>query len=311
MDFDIIIVGGSFAGQAAAIQLGRARRRVLLLDAGQPRNRFARASHGFLGQDGYAPAAIMATAKLQLAKYGTVEQRAGRAVEVHAIEGGFQLLTEDAQTIRASRLILATGVKDSLPGIPGMQERWGSSVLHCPYCHGFELNQQPLGVLASSELAMHQAMLVPDWGPTTLFTQAAFTPNAEQEAQLIARGVQIEKTPIAELLGSKSGLEAVRLQDGRIVAISGLFVAPKTELASDLAIQLGCKLTAGPTGAFIAVDPMQHTSVPGVFAAGDAASPMANATIAAAAGVMAAGGAHHSLIYGLAEQAGASSEKAA
>ncbi|WP_020697638.1 NAD(P)/FAD-dependent oxidoreductase [Reyranella massiliensis] len=303
MDFEIIIIGGSFAGQAAALQLARARRRVLLIDGGQPRNRFAQSSHGFLGQDGQAPSAIIATAKKQLAKYRTVEHCEGRATKARAVHDGFRVLLGDGSEVTSSRIILATGVRDALPDISGVKDRWGSSVLHCPYCHGYELNERPVGVLASSEIAFHQAMLVPDWGPTTLFTQGIFTPTPEQEAQLVARGVTIEPTPIAELLGTSPALEAVRLSDGRTVAISGLFIAPRTELTSDLAAQLGCKLEAGPLGPFIDVDLRQQSSVPGVFAAGDVASPIANATMAAAAGAMAAGSAHHSLIYGAGEHA--------
>lgn len=299
MDFDIIIVGGSFAGQAAALQLGRARRRVLLIDAGQPRNRFAQSSHGFLGQDGRAPAAIMTEARRQLTSYHTVELLEARATEARLISGGFQLSLSSDRDITGRQLILATGARDILPALPGIEERWGISVLHCPYCHGYELNQQPLGVLASSELAVHQAMLVPDWGPTTLFTQGAFEPNADQKAALAARGVTIETRPVRELIGSSPHLEAVRLADGRTVSVSGLFIAPQTAPASDLAEQLGCRFDDGPTGPFIAVNEGQETSIPGLFAAGDAASPMANATLAAASGVLAAGGAHHALIHSL------------
>lgn len=164
MDFEIIIVGGSFAGQAAALQLGRARKHVLLVDAGEPRNRFARSSHGFLGQDGQSPAGIIATARTQLAKYTTVELHKGYAGKASASGSGFRVTLRDGGDVSAKRLILATGVRDKLPSLPGLEERWGVCVLHCPYCHGFELGQQPIGVLASSELAMHQAMLVPDWG---------------------------------------------------------------------------------------------------------------------------------------------------
>lgn len=297
MVFDMIIVGGSFAGQAAALQLGRARRRVLLVDAKRPRNRFAHSSHGFLGQDGQSPSAIIATAAQQLAAYATVELHEGEAVDATPVDQGFRVSLADGREEIAKRLILATGVRDILPTLPGLQERWGISVLHCPYCHGYELDRRALGVLASSDMAFHQAMLVPDWGPTTLFTQGAFVPTPDQQAALAARGARVEQTPIAELLGASPALEAVRLADGRTVELSGLFLAPQTVPASDLAETLGCAFKDGPTGPFIAVDGMQQTSVPGVFAAGDAARSMANATLAAAGGVVAAGGAHHSLIY--------------
>lgn len=298
MDFDVIIIGGSFAGQAAALQLARARRRVLLVDAKRPRNRFARSSHGFLGQDGRPPAAIIAGAAEQLAAYPTVQFHEGEAVGAVAVDGGFRISLAEGRQETGRRLILATGVRDILPALIGLEERWGISALHCPYCHGYELDQGPLGVLASSELALHQAMLVPDWGPTTLFTHGAFVPTPDQRAALTARGVTIEETPVAELLGASPALEAVRLADGRTVDLRGLFLAPRTVPASDLAERLGCAFKDGPTGPFIAVDERKQTSAPGVFAAGDAANPMANATLAAAAGVMAAAGAHHALIHG-------------
>jgi len=301
MNFDVIIVGGSFAGQAAALQLGRARRRVLLVDAQRPRNRFARSSHGFLGQDGRSPSAIMATAAQQLSKYATVTLAQEEATDAAAIGPesgqGFRVLLADGRQAHGKRIILATGVRDILPALPGLKERWGISVLHCPYCHGYELNQRPLGVLASSDIALHQAMLVPDWGPTTLFTQGVFAPAPDQQAALVARGATIEQTPVVELLGNSPALEAVRLADGRTVEIAGLFLAPRTAPGSGLAEKLGCTFKEGPTGPFIVVDERQRTTVPGVFAAGDAASPMANATLAAAAGVMVAASAHHALIY--------------
>ena len=299
MDFQVIIIGGSFAGQAAALQLARARRRVLLIDARRPRNRFARASHGFLGQDGKPPSEIIATAASQLAAYETVQYENGEAVDAIAVPGGFAVTLSDGRELTGERLILASGVRDILPELTGMQARWGVSVLHCPYCHGYELNGGPLGVLAGSPMAFHQAMLVPDWGPTTLFTQNAFDPAPEQRAALASRKVTIEPVPIVELLGASPALEAVRLADGRTIAVSGLFLAPRTVPASDLAERLGCAFVDGPTGPIISVGERGQTSVPGVFAAGDAASPMPNATLAAASGVMAAGAAHHSLIFGL------------
>jgi thioredoxin reductase (NADPH) len=292
---DVIIVGGSFAGHAAALMLGRARRDVLLLDAGAPRNRFAETSHGFLGQDGQAPGEIMRIARGQLAAYGTVEQRAGLAVRAVAEGAGFRLVMEDGREEVARRLVLATGQRDVLPDLPGLADRWGKSVLHCPYCHGYELNQGPIGVLAAGEMSMHHALMLPDWGPTTLFLQGAFVPNAEQQAALAARGVAVEPVPVMALEGDGA---SVRLADGRLVALAGLFIAARTELASDLAMQLGCAMAEGPLGDFVVTDERKATTVPGVFAAGDLAAAMANATLAAAAGMMAGVGAHQSLLAG-------------
>lgn len=178
MNFDVVIIGGSFAGQAAALQLARARRGVLLIDAKRPRNRFARTSHGFLGQDGHAPSAINATAGRQLAAYPTVQFDAGDAIDAAAVSDGFRVSLADGRQAQGRRLILATGVRDILPALPGLQERWGVSVLHCPYCHGYELERRPMGVLASSEQAVHQAMLVSDGGRPRCSPRARSFPRA-------------------------------------------------------------------------------------------------------------------------------------
>jgi thioredoxin reductase len=297
MSHDVIVVGGSVAGLSAAMQLARARRRVLVIDSGLPRNRFADAAHGFLGQDGKAPAAILQQAACQLTAYPTVEIVHGEAREVRRdLDGGFTVKISDGRTARARRLVLATGVADTLPDLPGLKTRWGATVLHCPYCHGYEVRDRPLGVLANHPMAAHQAAMIPDWGPTTLFTQGRFEPDAEQLAHLAARGVTVERQPVVELLGDAPGLDAVRLADGRVVAVNALFVAPETRMASPLAQQLGCAFDDGMLGPVIRVDDWKATTVPGVFAAGDAARAMHNATLASADGVLAGVGAHQSLM---------------
>jgi thioredoxin reductase len=177
-----------------------------------------------------------------------------------------------------------------------MQERWGATVLHCPYCHGYEVGDRLLGVIANHPLSAHQATLIPDWGPTTYFTQGTFEPDAEQAAQLAARGVRIERTPVVELLGRAPELEAVRLGDGRVVPVGAVFTAPRARMASAIAEELGCGFDEGPMGPYIRVDDRKQTTVAGVFAAGDAATPMGNATMASAAGVMAGFGTHQSLV---------------
>ncbi|WP_191487723.1 NAD(P)/FAD-dependent oxidoreductase [Pseudomonas sp. FEN] len=290
------VVGASFAGLSAAMQLARARQRVLLIDSGRPRNRFAATAHGFLGQDGQSPQAIRDEALRQLLRYPTVEFVQGEAVSARQVEAGFAVVLADGQETPVDRLILATGLRDELPAIPGLQERWGSTVLHCPYCHGYEVRDRALGVLATMPLSAHQAGLIPDWGPTVYFTQGLYEPEAEQLAYLQARGVRIERTPVVELLGQAPALEAVRLSDGRLIEVQALFAGPKTHMASPLAEQLGCLFDEGPSGPYLRVDGRKETTVPGVFAAGDAASPMHNATLASAAGVMAGFGVHQSLL---------------
>jgi thioredoxin reductase len=296
MLFDAIVVGGSFAGLSAALQLARARRRVLVIDAGLPRNRFADAAHGFLGHDGKAPTAILREAMCQLMAYPTVDAVRGEALTAAAEGDGFTVTVSDGRSVRARRLVLATGVADTLPDVPGLKERWGATVLHCPYCHGYEVRDRPLGVLANHPLAAHQAAMIPDWGPTTLFTQGRFEPDAEQLAHLALRGVTLEREPVVELLGEAPGLDAVRLADGRVITVNALFVAPSTRMASPLAQQLGCAFDDGVFGPVIRIDDWKATTVPGVFAAGDAARAMHNATLASADGVLAGVGAHQSLM---------------
>jgi thioredoxin reductase len=299
--YDVIVVGGSFAGLSAALQLARARRRLLLIDAGRPRNRFAAASHGFLGQDGAPPARIMRDGLSQLAHYPTVDFVHGEALKAARDGASLHLGLADGTEVAGRKLILATGVVDDLP-LESMTPHWGVSVLHCPYCHGYEVRDRQLAVIANAPAAVHQAMILPDWGPTTYFSQGRFTPTDEEAALLAARGVRIESTPVVELLGEAPQLDALRLADGRLVDVGAVFTAPRTRMATPLPEQLGCALLEGATGPVIEVDALQQTSVPGVFAAGDAATQMYNATLAAAAGVMAGVAAHRALVM---EAAGA------
>jgi thioredoxin reductase len=281
------------------MQLVRAWRRVLIVDGGRPRNRFAQTSHGFFGQDGKAPDVILAEARRQVLAYPTAACRQDEVLDSHPIEGGFRVDLASGEQVHARRVILATGVTDILPDLPGLKERWGRSVLHCPYCHGYEMRDRPLGVLASHPMSAHKALMIPDWGPTTLFIQSPFEMEPELQAMLMARGVTIERRPIVALLGEIPGLRSVQLVDGQVVPIEALFVAPATRMASPLAAQLGCAFDDGVLGPVIRTDDWKATSVPGVFAAGDAARAMHNATLASADGVLAGVGTHQSLVRDL------------
>ncbi|WP_050469827.1 NAD(P)/FAD-dependent oxidoreductase [Herbaspirillum chlorophenolicum] len=296
MQYDVIIVGASFAGASAAMQLARARRKVLMVDAGQPRNRFAEASHGFLGQDGVAPHDIMAIAIEQLLAYPTFELAVAQAEHASADDQGVAVTLDDGRHFSARRLILATGVRDELPAIPGLQERWGQTAIHCPYCHGYEVRDRKLGVIATTPLSAHQGLMLPDWGPTTYFTQGQYEPEEQELKQMAKRGVTIERTPVIEVLGSAPDIEALRLADGRTVEIGAVFVGPRVHMASPLAMQLGCAFEQGPMGPYIRTDELRQTSVKHVFAAGDAAAAFHNATMASAAGVMAGVSTHRSLV---------------
>ena len=297
MHHDAIIVGGSFAGLAAALQLGRARRNVLVIDAGRPRNRFASASHGFLGQDGRTPDAILGIARNQLAAYPTVTIRLDEAIEVLAAGPDFSLRLSGGDIVAADRLVLATGVTDTLPAIPGLQDEWGRSVHHCPYCDGYEIGGKAIGVLATSPMALHQALLVADWGPVTLFTNGAFEPDSKELAALGRRNVAIEQAPVRTWSRDSKGATGMDLSDGQRIALSGLFTASRTSMTSPIAEQLGCAFDDGMFGPVIRVDERQQTTVPGVFAAGDAARSMHSVTFAVSTGAFAGIAAHQSMVF--------------
>ena len=293
MVYPVIIVGGSYAGISAGLQLARARRRVLVIDAGQRRNRFAHSAHGFLGQDGRNPGVIADEARAQLLAYPTVEWVSQPAITATRQDDGFVVTTANGQRFGGQRLILASGVVDELPQIPGLKERWGQSVFHCPYCHGYELDGGPIGVLAAAPTALHHALMLPDWGPTTLFINDAFEPDAEQLANLERRGVTLECEPVMAIGGQAD----VTLASGRVIKLAGLFTQPRTRMASPLPAILGCEFEAGPMGDFIKVDAMRETSVRGVFACGDAALAAGNVAIAVGDGARTGGAAHHSLMF--------------
>jgi thioredoxin reductase len=302
--YDVVVAGGSWAGLSAAMQLARARRRVLVVDAGRPRNRFATTSHGFLGQDGRTPAAILETARAQVLAYPTAALRRDEATRAVKHErGGFGVELASGGSVHARRLVLATGVVDELPDVPGLRERWGVSVLHCPYCHGYEVADRRLGVLAVGEMSVHQALLLPDWSAdVTLFTTGAFEPTVAQRDALAARGVRIEPRRVVGVVGDAPALAGVRLRaadgspdGGTVVPLDALFTQARNTIASPLAEQLGCAFDEGPFGPVIRTDVRRETTVPGVYAAGDAARVPHNATWASADGVTAGISAHQSL----------------
>jgi thioredoxin reductase len=294
--FDVVVAGGSWAGLSAAMQLARARRRVLIVDTGRPRNRFAHASHGFLGQDGRTPAEILETARAQVLAYPTAEIRADEAVRATGQDGSFEVQLASGAAVSARRLILATGVIDDLPDIPGLRERWGRTVLHCPYCHGYEVSDGRLGVLAIGEASLHQALLLPDWsGDVTLFVNGAFEPSDEHLRALAARGVRIETRRILEVAGEGAAIEGVRVQGNVVIGLDALFTGSRTRMASPIPEQLGCAFDDGPFGPVVRTDAWKETTTAGVYAAGDIARAPHNATWASADGVTAGIGAHRSL----------------
>ncbi|MEH6720091.1 MAG: NAD(P)/FAD-dependent oxidoreductase [Aurantimonas endophytica] len=298
MRHDAIVVGGSFAGLSAATYIARGRRSVAVIDAGAPRNRFAAHSHGFLAQEGSNPGAILAAARQQLAAYEGLSLIAATALDARRTDDGFAVVLDRGETLEAARLVLAFGLTDLLPDVPGLRERWGRSVLHCPYCHGYELAGQRLGVLHTAPHSIHQAMLIAEWGPTTLFLDGKEMPDAATQDELARRGVQIEPSPVLALEGDDGTLSHVALGDGRELSLDALYIAAPTQLNSDLAGRLGCAIVEGPLGPMIQTDADRMTSIPGVFAAGDIARAPHSVAWAASDGVTAGVALHRSLVFG-------------
>ncbi len=290
---DLIVVGGSYAGMAAAMQLARARRRVLVIDGGQRRNRFASRAHGFLGQDGADPARIWSEARRQLEAYPTVRWHEGLATGITGRRDDFRVVSDDGVSFAGRRLLLATGVVDHLPDIPGLSERWGQGVYHCPYCHGYELDGGSIGVIATGPGSIHQAQMLPEWGPVTLLTNGAVTPEPDQREDLARRGVEIEETPVARITGRAE----VELRDGRLLAFAGLFTATRTAPPDPLVAALGCTLDETSTGIQIMTDDSRETSVPGIYACGDAARAPHSVSLAVGDGAWAGTQIHRSLVW--------------
>lgn len=297
MQHDAIIIGGSFAGLSAAIQIARGRRSVCVIDAGRPRNRFSEAAHGVFGQDGTNPLTMVAAARAQVQRYPTVRTLFDEASGARAVAGGFEVTLKSGAILTATKLVLAFGLSDSLPELPGLAERWGKSVLHCPYCHGFEYAGHRLGVLQTMPMSSHQALLIAEWGPTTLYLNGGESPDEQTLAKLAQRGVAIEPARIIALKGENCALSSLHLEDGRSAPIDALYLAPQSRLNSPIAEQLGCAVDETPLGPVIRTDAGKQTTVPGVYAAGDIARVPHNANWAVADGITAGVFLHQSLIF--------------
>lgn len=306
--YDVVVVGGGAAGLSGALVLSRARRRVLVVDAGEPRNAPAGGVHNYLGREGSPPAALLADGRAELAGYGgqvvAGSVRAARRLEGPLSDpaGAFAVELAGGRTVRARRLLVTTGLVDELPAVPGVAERWGREVLHCPYCHGYEVRDQTIGVLATSPMAPHIALLWRQWSAdVTLFLHTAAGPTEQQREQLAARGVTVATGKVTGLQIQDDRMSGVQLGDGRSVDCQALVVTPflaaRTGVLSDLGLQpaelrmgehvLGSRIEADPTGA---------TAVPGVRVAGNVTDPMAQVVVSAAAGLAAAAAINTDLI---------------
>ena len=271
MRIDAIVIGGSFAGLSAAMYIARARRSVAILDSGLPRNRFAAHAHGFFGQDGTAPREMLATARAQVAAYPTTRFIEEAAAGAEATGDGFAVRLAGGEVLEAGRLVLAFGISDELPEIPGLAERWGKSVIHCPYCHGYEFADRQLGVLNTSPMSVHGAALGAEWGATTYYLNGGPEPDPATMADLARRGVKIEPRPVRALHGKGEELAAIEFDDGSSAAVEALYVSPRAHLNSNIGAELGCAYDDAYFGPILRTDELQATTVPGVFAAGDIA----------------------------------------
>lgn len=293
MRYDVIVVGGSYAGMAASLQLLRARRHLLVIDAGLRRNRFARSSHGFLGRDGEDPGEIAATARRQLGAYPTLTWAEDTAATVAGARDRFVVSTADGATHHGRRILLATGVVDELPEIEGLAARWGRTVFHCPYCHGYELDRGAIGVIGTGPMSVHQAELLTEWGGVTLLTNGAVPLAPDARRTLERRGATIEDVPLVRLEGEAD----VRLADGRVLGFAGLFTASRVSPASPLALECGCALEETPMGLVVRTNDAKETSVPGIYACGDVAHVPHSVSLAVGDGAMAGVHLHRSLVW--------------
>lgn len=283
--WDVIIVGAGPAGLSAALMLGRSRRSVLVVDAGAGRNRFAAHMHGVLGHDGKPPAQLRAEGRAEAEAYG-VRFEEGSVAAVSREGDGVRVET-DGGVHSARALIVATGVRDELPGIPGLAERWGETVLHCPFCHGWEVRDRRLAVLATSPMSVHQAEMVRGLSDrVTLFAAGAGALSDEARIRLTARGIEIVEQPVREVLGAAPEIEGVRVEGGAVVPVDAIFTGGTLVPHDGFLAGLGLARTQMPFGAFLAVDAAGRTSDERIWAVGNVVSPMANVPMSMGAGAM-------------------------
>lgn len=290
-DVDVAIVGGGAAGLNGALVLARAGRSVMVIDAGMPRNRFASHMQGYLSRDGMPPSELLAIGRQEVEGYGGVVIQ-GEVVAVDADTGSagerFTLTLAGGSQLTARRVLVTTGLRDELPEIDGVAERWGKDVLHCPYCHGYEVRDQPLGVIATGPLSVHQGLLIRQWSADLIFFANGMEVADADRENMEARGTQIVPGRVRRLVIADDRLTGVELEDGTIIARTALFVTAQFVAADSLLAHMGAEIQSNEFASWVIADRMGLTTVPGVWAAGNVADPMAQVINAAAAGGLAA-----------------------
>jgi thioredoxin reductase len=284
--YDCIIIGGGAAGLSAALMLGRCRRRVLVCDTGEPRNRWSRAIHGYLTRDGTPPYEFLEIARRELERYSTIERRSARVVQARQAHGGFEVLCIDGVWISSRKLLLATGVVDELPPIPGLSELYGISVHHCPYCDGWEWRDQPIAAYGADETAWGLALGLTVWSADVLLcTDGESGFNREVRRRLARHSIELREEPVARLEGEDGKLQRIVFENGDSITRRALFLAVGQHQQTDLSSQLGCKHNENGT---VETGKCESTNVPGLFVAGDASKEAQFVVVAAAEGVEAA-----------------------
>ncbi|HWA34539.1 MAG TPA: NAD(P)/FAD-dependent oxidoreductase [Cyclobacteriaceae bacterium] len=265
--FEVIIIGGSYSGLAAAMGLGRALRSVMIIDSGKPANRYTPHSHNFLTHDGKNPTEIAAIAVSQVDKYPTVKRTQGEVVGASHAEGGFQVVLADGQLFHAQKLVFATGIIDLFPDFPGFAECWGKSVLHCPYCHGYEVKGVATGVLGNGDYAFEFGSLISNWSSdVTIYTNGPSTLTNDQTSRLHSHNIRIVEDRVERLEHSEGYLKNIIFSGGRVEKIDAIYSRPEFKQHCELPGALGCELTAE---GYIKIDANQRTTLPGVYACGD------------------------------------------
>lgn len=286
-NYDVIIIGGSYSGLSAAMALGRALRTVLIIDNGKPCNRQTPHSHNFITQDGEKPSSIAEKAKAQVLKYDTVKFYNGLAINGEKTEKGFKITTQTKKDFFSKKLIFATGLKDLMPNIKGFSECWGISVIHCPYCHGYEVKNEKTGILANGDFAFHYAQLISNWTKDlTILTNGKSTLTQEQTDKIAKHKISIIEKEILEIKHDNGYLKQVIFKDNSDIELKAVYSRPDFEQHCKIPENLGCELTEQ---GLLKVDMSQKTTIDGIFACGDNASPLRAVSYAVATGTIAAG----------------------
>ncbi|MGV9765342.1 NAD(P)/FAD-dependent oxidoreductase [Micromonospora tulbaghiae] len=285
-DYEVLVIGGGAAGLSGGLMLARARRSVLVVDAAEPRNAPADGVHALLGHDGVPPAELLARGRDEVHRYGG-HLTGGRVETVDRDGTGFEVALADGRRVRAGHVLVATGLVDELPEVPGLRERWGRDVVHCPYCHGWEVRERPIGVVGTGPMSVHQTLLFRQWSDDVVYLRHTAPPVTDEQAeQLAARDVPMVEGEVAAVEVDGDRLTGVRLRDGRTVDREVLTVAPRMVARTGFLAGLGLRPQPHPSGMgeYLAADESGRTDVPGVWVAGNVTDLSAQVGAAAAAG---------------------------